>query len=231
MNVKRPARTPRRSAPTSGRRLTAAFTATRNRIVWLSFMSATAAVAGLLMLSERRGPAPALASLASPEAVATLQPSSAPVERGRWTSIVVHHSGQPAGTPESIEREHLSYGYASLGYHFLIGNGAGLADGEIHAGPRWHRQQPGAHVAPREPGQTPSADELNRTSIGICLVGNGNRREFTAAQIRELVGLVRKLQSELGIPGSAIRLHSDLAAVESPGAMFPTAVFSNSILD
>jgi hypothetical protein len=199
--------------------------------VWVSFLVATAAVSGLLMLGQRRNPGPTLASVASEPPAAELQPGAAVVEQGRWTSIVVHHSGQPGGTPESIEREHRGYGYASLGYHFLIGNGAGLEDGAIHAGPRWHRQQPGAHVAARSEGESPDADELNRTSIGICLVGNGNRREFSARQIRELIALVRRLQWELGIPGSAVHLHSDLAEVESPGALFPVAAFTEAILD
>ena len=41
----------------------------------------------------------------------------------------------------------------------------------------------------------------------------------------------RDLQWELGIPGSAVHLHSDLAEVESPGALFPVAAFTEAILD
>lgn len=205
--------------------------ATRTRLVWVSFLVATAAVSGLLMLGQQRPAGPALASVAAEASAAELQPGDASVERGRWTSIVIHHSGQPGGTPESIEREHRGYGYASLGYHFLIGNGAGLEDGAIHAGPRWHRQQPGAHVAARPAGASPPADRFNQTSIGICLVGNGNRREFSARQIRELIALVRRLQWELDIPGSEVHLHSDLAEVDSPGVLFPVAAFTEAILD
>lgn len=224
-------RKPRRTRGGLTAEAASALVATRTRIVWVSFLVATAAVSGLLMLGQRRTPGPALASVATEAPEAALQPTAAAVELGRWTSIVVHHSGQPGGTPESIEREHRGYGYASLGYHFLIGNGAGLGDGAVHAGSRWHRQQPGAHVATRPEGVIPDADELNRTSIGICLVGNGNRREFSARQIRELIALVRRLQWELGIPGSAVHLHSDLAAVDSPGALFPVAAFTEAILD
>ena len=224
-------RKPRRTNARRTAEAASILVATRTRLVWVSFLVATAAVSGLLMLGQRRNPGPTLASVASEPPAAELQPGAAAVEQGRWTSIVIHHSGQPGGTPESIEREHRGYGYASLGYHFLIGNGAGLEDGAIHAGPRWHRQQPGAHVAARSEGATPDADELNRTSIGICLVGNGNRREFTARQIRELIALVRRLQWELDIPGSAVHLHSDLAEVESPGALFPIGAFTEAIRD
>ena len=224
-------RKPRRTGARRTAEAASALVATRTRVVWVSFLVATAAVSGLLMLGQPRPSGPALASIASDAPEAALQPTAATVELGRWTSIVIHHSGQPGGTPESIEREHRGYGYASLGYHFLIGNGAGLGDGAIHAGPRWHRQQPGAHVAARPEGMGPDADELNLSSIGICLVGNGNRREFSARQIRELIALVRRLQWELGIPGSAVHLHSDLAEVDSPGALFPVAAFTEAILD
>lgn len=221
---------PQRRAARSSRPVTASSRQSRTRLVWASFLVATAAVSGLFVIGDR-GTAPPLASVASREPGGRLQPSSGGIEQGRWTSIVIHHSGLPGGTPESIDREHRSYGYAGLGYHFLIGNGRGLDDGAIHAGPRWNLQQPGAHVAPRAGGATPDADELNRTSIGICLIGNGSREEFTARQMTELVALVRRLQQELEIPASAVHLHSDLAAVESPGPLFPAAAFANAILD
>ncbi len=204
---------------------------TRTQIVWASFLAATAVVSGLLALGDRPRPGPMLASVASEATPADLQPDSAAIEKGRWRSIVIHHSGQPGGTPESIDREHRSYGYASLGYHFLIGNGAGLGDGVVFAGSRWHRQQAGAHVAPRSSGLEPSADELNRTGIGICVIGDGNRREFTPRQIRETIALVRRLQWELDIPASAVHLHSSLSEVRSPGEFFPAATFAAAILD
>jgi len=199
--------------------------------VWASFLVATAVVSGLLALGDRGRPGPVLASVASQEQPADLRPDGAAIEAGRWRSIVIHHSGQPGGTPESIDREHRAYGYAGLGYHFLIGNGAGLGDGVVFAGPRWHRQQAGAHVAQRSPDLEPTADELNRTGIGICLIGDGNRREFTPRQIRETIALVRRLQWELGIPASAVHLHSSLSEVRSPGERFPKAAFLGAILD
>jgi len=215
----------RKSVDAPGRRHT------RTQIVWASFLVATASASGLLAIGDRTRPGPMLVSIASDATPADLQPHNAAIEQGRWRSIVVHHSGQPGGTPESIDREHRSYGYASLGYHFLVGNGAGLGDGVVFAGPRWHRQQAGAHVAPRGPGLEPTADELNRTGIGICVIGDGNRREFTPRQIRETIALVRRLQWELDIPASAVHLHSSLTEVRSPGEFFPAAAFASAILD
>jgi hypothetical protein len=227
--VPRTSSSPRRP-PRAGRSQDPNRTPRRTRTIWASFLAASAAVSGLLLLADVGGPLPAAAGVEVLSTGGEVGASDATALRGRWDAIVIHHSGQPGGTPESIEREHLGHGFASLGYHFLIGNGAGLGDGAIFVGPRWNRQQPGAHVAPRALGAAPTADELNRRSIGICLVGNGNRHAFTPRQLRELAALVRRLQVELGIPASAIHLHSDLAAVESPGRLFPAAEFASALL-
>ena len=145
------------------------------------------------------------------------------LDRERWTSIVVHHSGSPADTPEAIDGRHRRAGLASLGYHFVIGDGARMGDGDVHSGPRWLEQQPGAHVAGRE------GPRYNSSAIGICLVGNGDRRAPTAAQLRSLVGLVSDLARSLDIPRDQIVLHSDLAATTSPGRMFPASLFYEQI--
>ena len=115
------------------------------------------------------------------------------------------------------------------GYHFVIGNGNGETNGSVNYGPRWIGQESGAHVADRVAGATPDAAWFNEHSIGICLIGNGERREFTEAQIAALVDLVTKLQRECGIPDSNVVLHSDLAEVASPGRWFPRARFAMHI--
>jgi len=141
----------------------------------------------------------------------------APLDRARWTGIVIHHLGQPAGDARSVNRQHLAYGYQGMGYHFLIGNGNGLGDGIIQVGYRWSEQKPGAHVA----RLANNSRSHNQRSIGICLIGNGNRRAFTDQQMRSLAQLIRRLQAELGIPKDAVWLHSDLAPrVPSPGRFF-----------
>ena len=96
-------------------------------------------------------------------------------------------------------------------------------DGVLLTGPRWTAQEAGAHVADRAAGSTPNAAWFNQHSIGICLVGNGERREFTDAQLKTLARVVEDLQAACGIPDSAVFLHSDLAPVASPGRWFPRA--------
>lgn len=147
-----------------------------------------------------------------------------PVDRERWSGIVIHDSGRPAGDPNSLHREHLALGHTGLGYHFVIGNGNGLGDGEIHVGYRWNEQQPGVHVFD-EPGEF-----HNLHSIGICLVGSGDKRPFTPAQIDSLVRLTRRLQRELHIPADRVVRHSDLVDIASPGRYFPMARFQSQIL-
>lgn len=190
-------------------------------------------VVGVLALNDDRHPggfwATNLGALPAPDAVSPpVDPVfqiDAPLDRERWQGIVIHHLGAPAGDAESIHRQHQGFGWDGLGYHFLLGNGNGLDDGVVHVGYRWNRQLPGVHASGRY------ADELNRHTIGICLIGNGDRRPFTDRQIRHLTVLVRRLQRELEIPADAVWLHRDVAEGQSgPGRYFPTADFTTSLL-
>jgi len=219
----------------------------RTRCVWALFAASMTAVGGALLLLDGAAPRTVLAStttvLRAPTSIRpdSVVPIAAPLDRERWGSIVVHHSGLPAGNAASIERHQQSAGITGLGYHFVIGNGHGLGDGEIQVGYRWSQQLPGAHVAIRPRSDRDrgvrraslSAADLarfNDRSIGICLVGNGDRSDFTPRQIRELASLVRTLQRELSIPATEIYLHRDLAVVTSPGERFPAADFESQLL-
>ena len=171
---------------------------------------------------------------AGPVAASVNGAASAPsaniaLDHSRWKSIVIHHSGSPGVSPESLDRLHRSWGFASLGYHFVIGNGIDYGDGAVYAGQRWTRQEPGAHVAERSAGAQPTAAWFNEHAIGICLIGNGDRRSFTESQLAQLSELVADLQREFNIPDNQVFLHSDLSAVDSPGRYFPVAAFEASL--
>lgn len=229
----------------AGKRLARVTLPRRTTAVWASFAAAMTAVTGLLLLGD--GGAPSYLAAVSPTLIAhqgaterpsDITPREAPADAARWRAIVIHHSGAPAGDANSIERAHVGQGLTGLGYHFIVGNGQGLGDGMVHVGYRWNRQLPGAHVAARAEESRDvtraafgpaEADTYNRHAIGICLVGNGNRRPFTERQMRELISLVRSLQEEFGIPGSAVRLHSDLSGIASPGVHFPVAEFEANL--
>jgi N-acetylmuramoyl-L-alanine amidase len=145
------------------------------------------------------------------------------LDRGRWKSIVIHASGSPVGNPASISAGQKAMHLSGLGYQFVIGNGRGMDDGELHVGYRWLDQLSGAHAA------GPQADWYNDHSIGICLVGNGDRQPFTDAQVRRLVRLVQTLARELDIPQDRILLHSDLVRADDPGRFFPAAAFREQL--
>ena len=152
--------------------------------------------------------------------------TSEPLAADRWTGIVIHHLGDHFGTAESVHRQHLSWGYQGLGYHFLIGNGNGLGNGEVHVGYRWIEQLPGAHVV------GPEGRSHNNQSIGICLIGDGDRQAFSERQIRHLARLVQRLQRQFGIAAADVRLHRDLAnGITSPGVRFPEADFHGQLLN
>ncbi|MDX2114581.1 MAG: peptidoglycan recognition family protein [Planctomycetota bacterium] len=205
----------------------------RPHVVWVSLISAMTAVGGALLLLDGRtatgSSAVALASLNRPaDADANFEAlfaTAAPLEQGRWSGIVIHHSASPVGSAASIADQHTARGLKGLGYHFVISNGQGAPDGQIVVGSRWQAQLPGAHVS------GPRAEQYNRQTIGICLVGDGERREFTEAQVARLVELVTALQKKLGIPDRSVVLHRDVGPTSSPGRLFPELAFRQILSD
>jgi hypothetical protein len=204
--------------------------AARTRTVWTSLLLAMTGVGGMLWMLQG-GPSPRLDGLALPAMVAAAGPSSieavfqtrAKVDAQRWQAIVIHHSGAPFGGPGSIEAQHRAMNLDGLGYHFVVGNGSGMGNGEVHVGYRWLDQLPGAHVAGAK------GDWFNRNAIGICLVGDGRKREFGPEQLHRTVQLVSALCEKLGVPPDRVYLHSDLAQTDSPGRFFPEAAFREQL--
>lgn len=202
----------------------------RTKTVWASLLVSMSLVGG--GLSALSGDAPGLrrgatlsplASIAGPSSIESAFRTETPIDAGRWNAIVIHHSASPVGAAATLDAQHRAAGLAGLGYHFVIGNGSGMGDGEIHVGYRWLGQLPGAHVA-GEAGRS-----YNRSAVGICLVGNGDRRAFTDAQMSRLVELVTEVMRRTGVPAERVYLHSDLASTRSPGAFFPEAEFRELI--
>lgn len=197
----------------------------RTQVVWLSLLAAMTVGGGALLAidspSAASGAGIALAAAtpvaATPSIGAIFERVDAPVATERWQRIVIHHSGEPFGSADTIAAEHTARGLQGLGYHFVIGNGQGSEDGELFVGRRWLEQLPGAHVA------GPQAPWNNQHAIAICLVGDGDRRSFTPAQLARLSELLSALCAELNIPEEQVVLHRDLAPTSSPGRMFPEA--------
>jgi len=135
-----------------------------------------------------------------------------------WKYIVIHHTATPRGSVESIHREHLARRDANgnpwrgIGYHFVIGNGNGMADGQIEPTFRWRDQLPGAHAG----------DAIhNQQGVGICLVGNFEKQPPTQAQMQSLASLSECLTEAYDIAGKNIKRHRDVKSTACPGRLFP----------
>ncbi len=160
----------------------------------------------------------------SPGAMAALAPvievgRDLRITPGRWTHLVVHHSGIEAGNAKSYDGAHRRRGMENgLAYHFVIGNGRDSGDGQIEIGPRWRKQIYGGHVR---------SQAMNDHGIGICLVGNFELRKPGARQLESLHALLAHLRGD-GLPGSTpakVTVHRrvDRNHTVCPGKRFPYA--------
>lgn len=140
-----------------------------------------------------------------------------PVTTGRWQAIVIHDSGTLHGSAATIDRAHRRLGRGELGYHFVINNGLDAPDGQIERGPRWRRQADGNYA------NGAAGRWFNQQAVGICLIGDHDRQPPTAAQERQLVSLVQRLQKHLAIPADRIYLPADLGHEPFGTAFLPTA--------
>jgi hypothetical protein len=148
----------------------------------------------------------------------------APVAAGRWKYIVIHHSGVNTGTPQAMDQYHREVRHMEngLAYHFVIGNGSGMGDGEIFVGHRWTAQLAGGHLA---------SEAQNEVALGICLVGNFDEHPPSAKQLASLRALIEALLFRCKLPPSAVKTHQQINIVYTrcPGAKFPTEAFLASL--
>jgi LysM repeat protein len=148
----------------------------------------------------------------------------APVRSGRWKYIVIHHSGTDRGTVKGMDKYHREVRHMEhgLAYHFVIGNGHGMDDGEVAVCRRWTRQENGGHLA---------SVAQNKVALGICLVGNLDKRRPTSKQLERLRALVEALMARCRLTLSAVKTHQQINVVHTrcPGAKFPTKSFLASL--
>lgn len=137
----------------------------------------------------------------------------------KWTHIIVHHSATDFGNAAAFDRLHRQRNWDELGYHFVIDNGNGGADGQVEVGPRWIKQKHGAHC---RPSQT-DANYWNEHGIGVCLVGDFTRSRPSEAQMNAAARLVAFLMKQSGIPRANILGHNQVpgAKTRCPGERFP----------
>lgn len=145
-------------------------------------------------------------------------PWEPPVAARAWRYIVLHHTAGEEGSVASIDAAHRkrvdSEGnhWLGIGYHFLIGNGNGMGDGEIEPTFRWQQQLQGAHAGNYD---------YNQFGIGIALVGNFEHETPTPAQQAAAARLVATLRRAYEIPADHVVAHRDIRATACPGQLFP----------
>ena len=141
-------------------------------------------------------------------------------ESSRWKKIVIHHSATPTDDAMNMHRVHKARGMKNgLAYHFVISNGSRKAkDGEIHVGGRWKGQLDGGHM---------KKSSLNKSTIGICLIGNFELRAPTSSQLNSLEALCRHLMKSRRISHSNVTTHKILHPNHTacPGKHFSLSSF------
>jgi LysM repeat protein len=142
------------------------------------------------------------------------------VRAGAWQNIVIHHSATREGSGKGMDRYHREERHMEngLAYHFVIGNGNGMGDGEIYVGARWTKQLPGGHLA---------IEALNEISLGVCLVGDFEKRAPTRRQLDNLEALVRALQKKTAPKSATVTSHRRIHPrhTKCPGRHFPMDAF------
>ncbi len=146
----------------------------------------------------------------------------------RWKYIVVHHSAGNYGNIEFLQKVHRERQpndpVDTIPYHYIIGNGNGLADGEISSDSRKKYHIWGAHV---------SANNIDRNlrGIGICVIGNLEVNQITNKQYQSLVQLTKKLMNMYGIPVQNVTGHGSTEgeSTKCPGKNFPMQQYLNDI--
>jgi N-acetyl-anhydromuramyl-L-alanine amidase AmpD len=145
--------------------------------------------------------------------------------RNSWRYIVIHHSATPTGNAVTFDAMHRRKGWDGVAYHFVIDNGKGGADGRLEVTHRWRDQKHGAHAGPLPPGAYASGEDarndFNEFGIGICLVGNFEKKPPTRAQMQTLARLVARLRSLYDVPAENVVGHRHVRSTACPGRLFP----------
>jgi len=133
-----------------------------------------------------------------------------------WKYIVIHHSATAAGSVHAFHKFHTQQGYGGVAYHFVIGNGNGMKDGEVQGTFRWKQQISGTHVSV-------DAWDHNVFGIGICLVGNLEKSPPTKSQMAALKKLIARLKITHNINSKNIFGHKHVKHDDASGRKEQTA--------
>ncbi len=174
---------------------------TRVRIVWTSLLATLTVVGGSLYLiggqgTSRRDTGAIPLVMTTPD-LGLAPIFNNPVPLRGWDRIVVIDTGTPFASVDTLDVRAKELGEPSgIGYHFVIGNGRNLTDGQIRPCPRW-RAQKAASAAYGD-------DLANDGTLVICVVGDTKRTRVTDDQFHSVSELVGKLASRFNIPSARV---------------------------
>lgn len=147
---------------------------------------------------------------------------------GRWKYIVIHHSAGDFGNIEHLKKIHNRRQSAepinAISYHYIIGNGNGMPDGDIESDIRKDYNLWGMHVSARN-------WDRNFRGLGICIVGNLEEGEMTAKQYQSLIKLTKQLMTEYNIDFEDVGFHGKIEgeSTKCPGKHFPIEKFKREL--
>ena len=110
--------------------------------------------------------------------------------------IVVHHSAGWGGTFEEIRNLHVKgNGWSDIGYHAIITNGKDI-------GGKLSSDAPLGMLFRGRPEQTPGAHcrGSNRSSLGVCVIGNFETMPANNEQTQTLTYLLREWCQRYNLP-------------------------------
>jgi len=137
--------------------------------------------------------------------------------------IILHHSltARDTTTFEAINNNHRakwdfesSLGFY-IGYHYFINGQGTVTQGRADL-------EAGAHCY---------QSDMNYKSIGICLAGNFDIEEPSAAQLKSLAALLDDLMRKHGIPIENLKFHREYAPKSCPGTKIGADFFKKLLIN
>ena len=161
-----------------------------------------------------------------PDIATVIEPSTG-LREGAWNYIIIYESGDLAASADSLADGRMTGGPSSepnkvrpkANFHFVVDSaesGTGTMDGALEVSTSWQEQHTGAPYAGWPDNRSYSFSPYNN-AVGICLVGDLNRKPISEAQHQSLLRLVRELQTRLKVRKECVLFQWDanLAAVHA----------------
>ncbi len=214
------------NSKTSSRKVPSAVNHRRVFTVLSSLVATLALTAGLLLLLEGQpitSAGPYMMNLSnSTQNWNSVIRAAGPLRNGRWNYIIVYQSGGLSGNATelsegkdvggTIKPQHAGNMTQGANFHFVVDNarnGLGNPDGYVQRGLAWQEQ---LSTAPyfSWPYLTPYHYSAYANAVGVCIIGDINRKGYSSRQIRSTVSLIKALERRLNIPNSCVKLQWEI---------------------